>query len=155
MKILLDMNLSPAWVAFLDHDDQWLPEKIERQMRLLEANPEWSKAQKSCSDCHGTGKRMTTYNPKSKWDWWVVGGRWNGAVKGEPRGDEKGFNFGEEFHPSVPAGSRATHRPQPRPRIGARSQRRICVARVVPGRAPLDPSTGECLNAGRADSEVL
>ena len=23
----------------------------------------------------------TTYNPNSKWDWWVVGGRWSGLVK--------------------------------------------------------------------------
>ena len=25
-------------------------------------------------------KEMTTYNPKSKWDWWVVGGRWDGDL---------------------------------------------------------------------------
>lgn len=23
------------------------------------------------------GNLLTTYNPKSKWDWWVIGGRWN------------------------------------------------------------------------------
>ena len=28
--------------------------------------------------CSGTGKFMATYNPKSKWDWWQVGGRWQG-----------------------------------------------------------------------------
>jgi len=31
-----------------------------------------------CEDCNGTGKHPTTYNPKSKWDWYVVGGRWTG-----------------------------------------------------------------------------
>jgi glycosyltransferase involved in cell wall biosynthesis len=27
------------WVGFLDHDDEWLPHKIERQLKLLKANP--------------------------------------------------------------------------------------------------------------------
>jgi hypothetical protein len=34
-----------------------------------------------CADCHGAGVRTTTYNPNSKWDWWVVGGRWHGIVR--------------------------------------------------------------------------
>lgn len=28
--------------------------------------------------------RMSTYNPKSKWDWYVVGGRWRGYFKLKP-----------------------------------------------------------------------
>ncbi|MGD0870446.1 MAG: glycosyltransferase family A protein [Bryobacteraceae bacterium] len=27
------------WIAFLDHDDQWLPEKLQRQVMALQANP--------------------------------------------------------------------------------------------------------------------
>jgi hypothetical protein len=34
-----------------------------------------------CDECHGAGVRTSTYNPKSKWDWWVVGGRWHGIVR--------------------------------------------------------------------------
>lgn len=26
------------------------------------------------------GNFLTTYNPNSKWDWWVVGGRWSGYL---------------------------------------------------------------------------
>lgn len=40
----------------------------------------------------------STYNPKSKWDYWVIGGRWNGEIRNAPRDDGVGFNFGEEFH---------------------------------------------------------
>ncbi len=29
-------------------------------------------------DSHGN--LLTTYNPKSKWDWWVIGGRWNREI---------------------------------------------------------------------------
>ena len=30
------------WVAFLDGDDEWLPEKLEVQLSLPERNPEWA-----------------------------------------------------------------------------------------------------------------
>ncbi|MGA7523680.1 MAG: glycosyltransferase [Acidobacteriaceae bacterium] len=29
------------WIAFLDDDDEWLPEKIERQMRAVTSMPDW------------------------------------------------------------------------------------------------------------------
>ena len=45
------------------------------------------------------GNLLTTYNPKSKWDWYVIGGRWDGEVQGKPRDDSEGvFNFGDEHH---------------------------------------------------------
>ena len=28
------------WIAFLDHDDEWLPEKLRLQMELLKRNPQ-------------------------------------------------------------------------------------------------------------------
>ncbi|MGW0993503.1 hypothetical protein ACWD5V_09370 [Streptomyces sp. NPDC002523] len=35
--------------------------------------------------------RESTYNPKSKWDWWVIGGRWHGyfSAKSEHDGDDR------------------------------------------------------------------
>lgn len=35
-----------------------------------------------CQSCRGTGRRLTTYNPQAKWDWWQLGGRWHGALDG-------------------------------------------------------------------------
>jgi hypothetical protein len=32
------------------------------------------------SGCGGTGKYLTKYNQKSKWDWYEIGGRWTGAL---------------------------------------------------------------------------
>jgi len=32
---------SGEWIAFLDSDDEWLPEKLEKQISLLNANPEY------------------------------------------------------------------------------------------------------------------
>jgi len=34
-----------------------------------------------CDDCKGTGKETTTYNPNSKWNWYMTGGRWRGYFK--------------------------------------------------------------------------
>lgn len=31
-----------------------------------------------CETCDGTGIEMSTFNPDSAWDWWVIGGRWSG-----------------------------------------------------------------------------
>lgn len=28
------------------------------------------------------GQPLSTYNPDSKWDWWVIGGRWDGWING-------------------------------------------------------------------------
>ena len=37
-----------------------------------------------CEECNNSGKRMSTYNPQSKWDWYEVGGRWDGAIQNKP-----------------------------------------------------------------------
>jgi glycosyltransferase involved in cell wall biosynthesis len=29
------------WIAFLDDDDEWLPDKVERQMQAVAASPDW------------------------------------------------------------------------------------------------------------------
>lgn len=34
-----------------------------------------------CDTCAGTGFYESTYNPLSKWDWWVIGGRWDSDLK--------------------------------------------------------------------------
>jgi len=49
-----------------------LQKKLERE-HLLNGKPDTT-----CEDCKGTGKRTTSYNPNSKWDWWQIGGRWTG-----------------------------------------------------------------------------
>lgn len=39
-------------------------------------------------DCLGTGTYTSTYNPNSKWDWYVIGGRWNGWLADEDKQPE-------------------------------------------------------------------
>lgn len=63
----------------------------ERERDALKAHPMEGKPDPECDKeegCGGSGKRMTTYNPRSKWDWWVVGGRWAGWISDTKVGDE-------------------------------------------------------------------
>lgn len=53
----------------------------------LAAHPQKDAADPACEECKGTGKYTSTRNPKSKWDWWVIGGRWDGVTTGGPGHD--------------------------------------------------------------------
>lgn len=44
--------------------------------------------------CKGTGIEESTYNPKSKWDWYVIGGRWTGMLAEDYDPDLDPRNFG-------------------------------------------------------------
>jgi glycosyltransferase involved in cell wall biosynthesis len=52
------------WLAFLDHDDEWLPEKLDAQMKLLSANPDlrWCGTNRYQSD----GQRCAAVNDEHK-----------------------------------------------------------------------------------------
>ncbi len=41
---------------------------------------------------------LSTYNPKSRYDYYSPGGRWNGQIRYQPRGDETGYNWDDEYH---------------------------------------------------------
>jgi hypothetical protein len=73
-------------------------EREEALSKMLKE--EFFKPDPECEDCHGSGKYMTTYNPNSKWDWWVIGGRWDGVIRSLESIDDGigGFNFGPEYH---------------------------------------------------------
>lgn len=55
---------------------------FERRDELEKAHPFYGKPDPKCEECHGSGIEKSTYNPKSKWDWWVIGGRWTGLFDG-------------------------------------------------------------------------
>lgn len=63
---------SSAWKQFYKKID-----KFEEE--FLNSHPKKNKANIDCKECKGTGVRRTTYNPKSKYDYYVVGGRWDGV----------------------------------------------------------------------------
>jgi hypothetical protein len=76
--------------------EEALASRKEREVELMLAHPKSKSPKSDCSHCFGTGEFETTSNYSAKWDWWRIGGRWDGEIKGERITDEedKGFNFG-------------------------------------------------------------
>lgn len=63
----------PSW-------EEWIKDYTDAKEKYLEEHPLKNSADSDCEDCNGTGVATTTYNPKSKWDWWQIGGRWTGCL---------------------------------------------------------------------------
>lgn len=51
------------------------------------------------SGCGATGTYKSTYNPRSKWDWYVIGGRWAGWITQRgPAADEDAHVYGSKAY---------------------------------------------------------
>jgi hypothetical protein len=65
--------------------------------KYREEHPDTDKFNPDCEECEGKGIRISTYNPDSQWDWYRIGGRWDGYISDAPNlvieGNEGGFNF--------------------------------------------------------------
>lgn len=73
----------PEKLKYLD-DNDWLYQKAIR----------WAEE----GDLDDDGNITSTYNPKSKWDWWAIGGRWSRTVfNATSLGMKKDEFFGGEY----------------------------------------------------------
>lgn len=50
------------WVAFLDGDDQWLPDKLARQLAVIAQHPDISLVYCDCIQIHEDGKQFQNYH---------------------------------------------------------------------------------------------
>jgi hypothetical protein len=80
--------------------DEVIKHRREMEAELLSKRDDVKAPKADCEECHGTGKRKSTYNPKSKWDWFSFGGRWNGCLTDHYEGSDDGFNFSDKFRQS-------------------------------------------------------
>ncbi len=49
-----------------------------KEIELIKAHPRFGQPDPACSECEGTGTRQSESNPQGYWDWYEVGGRWQG-----------------------------------------------------------------------------
>jgi hypothetical protein len=90
-----DRQANEAWAAFIE-DFRAAHEVAE--LAAARAHPMFERPAPNCDECSGGGTRLSTYNPKSKWDWWVIGGRWDGiVVHGAPREGENSRESEEQL----------------------------------------------------------
>lgn len=61
-----------------DDEHPLLIERFKIAQALQQQHPEYGKTDPDCEACQGSGTRMQTRDPFHHWDWWVIGGRWNG-----------------------------------------------------------------------------
>lgn len=70
-------------VAYCDDRDkawrEFTKDKTQYEHDAFEQHPLKDKPESDCDECKGTGLYKSTYNPKIKWDWYQIGGRWSGA----------------------------------------------------------------------------
>ncbi len=66
------------------YDYEWnkrLEPILKKEKELLQIHPLKDTPNPKCDDCDGKGFYESTYNPQSKWDWYSIGGRWDGRYK--------------------------------------------------------------------------
>lgn len=81
-------------------DEEYIKPRDKRLGELYSKHPLKDLPDKKCSICKGKGTFKSNYNPRSKYDWYRIGGRWDGEIIDNPRHSEDGFNFDEE-HESI------------------------------------------------------
>jgi hypothetical protein len=68
--------------AHARHDEEAvsriLHERMTRAKALQQQHPDYGKADATCDTCHGTGTYQRSRDPANYWDWWEIGGRWDG-----------------------------------------------------------------------------
>lgn len=78
----LNKLVDRAWKEMLAPKAQFEADAAKIHPFADQPNPE-------CEECAGSGKVVSQYNPKSKWDWWVIGGRWSGYLPGKTSSRER------------------------------------------------------------------
>ncbi len=61
------------WIAFLDADDEWLPDKIERQTALHSRNPDLMWMTGNYQECLCDEKRLAPHTPPQRCEQWLGG----------------------------------------------------------------------------------
>jgi hypothetical protein len=90
-----EKKIDELWKAFTGDFNEKHSALVEATAK---AHPLYDKPEPACDECKGTGTYQSNYNPDSKWDWYVVGGRWDGALLEIPYTDGKSHEERQYLH---------------------------------------------------------
>lgn len=96
-----DENLRvDSYKAYLDHEDlehmaSYYHTSPHDLATLVHSMEDWAGSEGGVDE-QGL-YRWSTYNPQSKWDWWVISGRWNGAIRDAQCSDASGCNADDQY----------------------------------------------------------
>ena len=79
VDLLMEKGTPEQREAYDDELDSVQADIEEERARLWAAHPGKDKVDPACEECHGSGRVKTDRNPRAKWDWWSIGGRWTGV----------------------------------------------------------------------------
>lgn len=66
----------------LEQEHKLLSIRFDEVSKLEKAHPQYNQPNPQCVICFGNGAFTSDRNPRLKWDWWVIGGRWTGKLEG-------------------------------------------------------------------------
>lgn len=72
----------------LDSESYEYFQKIIDKGLFISYEDAWEEAKKWGYEIDSDENLLSTYNPDSKWDWWVIGGRWSGFLVLKERDEE-------------------------------------------------------------------
>jgi hypothetical protein len=78
-------------------EEQLLLQRFIASRAIAKEHPAYRQPDLECELCHGTGSALESRDPKSQWDYWIIGGRWSGLFTDLPSQD----NDDEELQTNI------------------------------------------------------
>lgn len=137
--------------AFADLQTRWdqaWDALEEIRERTETCHPAFAKPDRNCDNCSGSGRTMSTTNPRGKWDWYSIpGGRWTGVLDPEydPDADPRNFSPCDRCGATgVRYWDSNTRAPAGHPEPGQRESGHVEAAGPAAVTAPAGVTTREC-----------
>lgn len=73
----------------------------KRQDELIQELMPFIKPAHDCEQCRGNGYYKSNYNKQTKWDWYVIGGRWDGVFSEDKKRPAQTDPYEDNLHGNI------------------------------------------------------
>lgn len=95
IKEFEEIVADPRFKERREENQKWCKNKLDL-LRKMTPEEFWGRETEYDDNFDEEGNVLTTYNPNSKWDWYRIGGRWDGEFVDNYQSSQNGFNFGDQ-----------------------------------------------------------